>query len=283
VFRLFARKNEDPREELKHLLGDYEVPSMPSTAIKLLGLLRDPDTPMAEIAGQVEMDPGLTVRVLQLINSAAFGLLSQVSNLQHATSLLGRSRLESLVLAFAAAETVPRDMGCLEPQKFWEAAARRATLARLVAQRLHAATQAEAFTAGLLQDIAVPLLAGIKPEAYAKLLDRWHQEPGADLDAGERELFGYDHATVGALMAEDWGLPEYLIQAVGGHHSANGEADVDPAVRLVALLRYDPENDGRDHVLGAAESMFGIERPLAEEMMTKAFADAGQVAGMFCG
>jgi len=282
VFRLFARKNDDPRAELKDLLGDFEIPCMPSRAIRLLGLLRDPETPMAEIASQVEMDPGLSVRILQLVNSAAFGLLSQVSNLQHATSLLGRSRLESIVLAIAAGETLPKQMGCLDPQRFWEAAARRATLARLLAQHLHAATQAEAFTAGLLQDIAVPLLAGMNPDGYAGVLDRWHQEGDAELDEGERDLFGYDHAIVGALMAEEWGLPEYLIQAVGGHHSKNGEADVDPAVRLVALLKYDPENDGRERVLAEAESTFGIDRSLAEEMMDRAFADAGQVAGMFC-
>lgn len=282
MFKIFKRQKEDPKEELRALLGDYEVPSMPATAIKLLGLLRDPETPMAEIANQVEMDPGLTVKILQLINSAAFGLLSQVSNLQHAVSLLGRSRLESLVLAFAAAAQVPNPMECMKTRQFWGAAARRATLARALAQHMHAATQAEAFTAGLLQDIAVPLLAGKDPEAYGALLERWHAEEQADLDSLEREAFGHDHASVGALMAEDWGLPDYLIQAIGGHHHPEEGVLVDPAVRLVSLVKYCPENDGREAVMGAAEAEYGIEAALTEEMIDRAFADAEQVARMFC-
>lgn len=282
MFKFLNRKKEDPRAELRALLGDYEVPSMPATAIKLLGLLRDPETPMAEIASQVEMDPGLTVKILQLINSAAFGLLSQVSNLQHAVSLLGRSRLESLVLAFAAAAQVPNPMVCLKSRQFWGAAARRATLARALAQHMHAATQAEAFTAGLLQDIAVPLLAGKDPEAYATLLERWHTEDTANLDALEREAFGHDHASVGALMAEDWGLPEYLIHAIAGHHEPEEGLVVEPAVRLVSLLRYSTDSDGREAVMESAEAEYGIEIALAEEMIDGAFADAEQVAGMFC-
>jgi len=282
VFKMFTRKKADPREELRDLLGDYEVPTMPATAIKLLGLLRDPDVPMAEVASGVEMDPGLTVRVLQLINSAAFGLLSEVSNLQHAVSLLGRSRLESLVLAFAAADRIPATMDCMKARQFWGAAARRATLARVLAQHMHAATQAEAFTAGLLQDIAVPLLASKNPDRYADLLERWHAEPDAQLDDLEREYFGHDHATVGALMAEDWGLPEYLVTAIGGHHMGNGERIVEPAVSLVSLLKYHPESDGRQAVATRAEGDFGIDAELINEMMDRSFSDAEQVASMFC-
>jgi HD-like signal output (HDOD) protein len=279
---MFTRKKEDPREELKDLLGDYEVPSMPATAIKLLGLLRDPDVPMTEVAKAVEMDPGLTVRILQLINSAAFGLLSEVSNLQHAVSLLGRSRLESLVLAFTAADSIPASIDCIKSRQFWGAAARRATLARNLAQHMHAATQAEAFTAGLLQDIAVPLLASKDPDVYAELIERWHAEPETHLDDLERERFGHDHATVGALMAEDWGLPEYLVNAIGGHHMANGDGGVEPAVYLVSLLKYSAEADGREAIAACAEEDYGIEGSLMEEMMERSFADAEQVAGMFC-
>jgi HD-like signal output (HDOD) protein len=236
---------------------------------------------MSQLAGQVELDPGLTVRILRLVNSAAFGLSSQVSNLQHAISLLGRSRLESLVLALAAAEQVPDQMGCLERKDFWGAAALRATLARALAQELHAATEAESFTAGLLQDMAVPLLANSNPNGYGEILARWHEDPELQLDTLEQELFGYDHATIGALMAEDWGLPEYLIRAIAGHHESNGNGEVDPAVRLVSLVTYAPENDGRTVVSARAESGFGIEGSVMAEIMDRSLSEAQEVAGMF--
>jgi HD-like signal output (HDOD) protein len=278
---LFKGRTRDPRAELQDLLGRYEVPSVSSTVISVLSLLRDPDASMSEVASRVETDPGLTVRILRLTNSAAFGLLSQVSNLQHAIALMGRSRLESLVLTFAAVDRVPIRMECMETSLFWAAAARRATLARSFAQHMHAATQAEAFTAGLLQDIAVPLLAAKDPEGYAAILERWHADHALRLDVLERELFGFDHAIVGALMAEDWGLPEYLVQAIGGHHGQAGNSGADPAVRLVSLVKYSPENDGTEAVREAAETEFKIEAALIQEMVDRSFADAGQFAGMF--
>lgn len=281
VLGLRKRQKQDPRAELEALLGDYEIPGLPSTVIRLLSLLRDPEIPMARVAGQVEMDPGLTVRILRLVNSAAFGLLSSVSNLQHAISLLGRSRLESLVLAIAAADHIPDQMACMEARAFWEAAARRATLARTVAKHMHAATQAEAFTAGLLQDMAVPLLANTNPDGYLTILNRWHSDQMESLDSLERDLFGFDHADIGALMAEDWGLPEYLVQAIGGHHAPNGATNVDPAVRLVSFVTYSPEKDGSAVIKKTAETQFGIDAPLMEEMLDRSFSEAGEVAGMF--
>ena len=133
MFKLLKRKNQDPKEELRELLGQYELPTFSSSMVDLLRLLRDPEIPMAEVASRVEMDPGLTVRILRLINSAGFGLMTEVSNLQHAVSLLGRSRLESLVLTFAATEGISVQMDGLDSTRFWGAAARRATLARVLA------------------------------------------------------------------------------------------------------------------------------------------------------
>jgi HD-like signal output (HDOD) protein len=169
----------------------------------------------------------------------------------------------------------------METSAFWEAAARRATLSRAVAKHLHAATQAEAFTAGLLQDIAVPLLANTNPDGYLTILNRWHSDQLESLDSLERELFGFDHADIGGLMAEDWGLPEYLVQAIGGHHAPNGHSPVDPAVRLASFVTYSPENDGSDTIKEVAATQFGIEPPLMEEMLDCSFSEAGEVARMF--
>ena len=281
MFKFIRRKDRDPRKELQEMLGQFELPTFSSSMVDLLGLLRDPEIPMAEVASRVEMDPGLTVRVLRLINSTGFGLMTQVSNLQHAVSLLGRSRLESLVLTFAATDGISVEMDGLDANHFWGAAARRATLARNLAQHLHAGTQAEAFTAGLLQDIAVPVLASVKPGEYREILQRAHSEDGLRLDLKEREVFGFDHATVGALMAEDWGLPTYLVEAIGGHHELREDYTAEPAVRLVATVSYWPENVGAAAIQKIAEEEFGIEADLMEDMIARSFADAEQFAGMF--
>ena len=281
MFNFFKRSQKDPKEELKGLLGEYELQSFPEAVMNVLGLLRDPHSEIKDIADQIQMDPGMNIKILRLVNSAALSLVTKVSNLHHAVTILGRSRLESMLLTYAVATTIPHTLGCMDASRFWLAAARRACLAKHVALHLHAATQAESFTAALLQDLAIPLISKGKKEIYNDLLEDWHSDIEADIDALERELFGYDHPAIGALVAEEWGLPEYLINAIAGHHDLSAQSSAEPGVRLVSLVRYFDEDDGTERLLKTAEKDFNIGRNMMEEMISKAFAEAEQFAETF--
>jgi len=274
----FKRKQKDPKEELKALLGDYELQRFPAAVMNVLGMLRDPHTETKDITDQIQMDLGMSIKILRLINSAAFGLTTKVSNLHHAVTILGRSRLESMLLTYAVATTFPPTLDCMEISCFWLASARRACLAKHIALHLHAATQSESFIAALLQDLAVPLISEGKKLIYKDLLKKWHADKEADIDVMERELFGYDHPAIGALVAEKWALPEYLTHAIAGHHDLSEQSLAEPAVRLVSLVRYFDEDDGTERLIKTAEKDFGIGRNMMEEMISKAFAEAEQFA-----
>lgn len=281
MFNYFQRKQKDPKSELKELLGDYELHSFPAVVMNVLGILRDPDSEIKDIADQIQMDPGMNVKILRIVNSAAIGLVTKVSNLHHAVTILGRSRLESMLLTYAVATTIPPKLDCMDISRFWLAAARRACLAKHIALHLHAATQAESFTAALLQDMAIPLICEIKGQVYKDLLMKWHADKEADIDVMERGQFGYDHPAIGALVAEGWGLPEDLVHAIAGHHDLSGQSSAEPAVRLVSLLRYFDEDDGTERLLETAEKDYGIGRNMMEEMIAKAFGEAEQFAETF--
>jgi HD-like signal output (HDOD) protein len=281
MFNFFKRKQKDPKEELKALLGDYELQSFPAAVMNVLGMLRDPHSEVKDIADQIQMDPGMNIKLLRLVNSAGFGLATKVSNLHHAVTLLGRSRLESVLLTYAVATTIPPKLGCMDVSRFWLASARRACLAKHIALHLHAATQAESFTAALLQDLAIPLISEKKRQPYKDLLNKWHEDMEADIHVMEQALLGYDHPTIGALVAEGWGLPEYLIHAIAGHHDLSEQSSAEPAVRLVSLVRYFDEDDGTERLLKIAEKDFGIGMNMMEEMISKAFAEAEQFADSF--
>lgn len=244
----FWKRSPDPRSELRELIGGYELPSFPAVAMSTLALLRQ-EADLAEVAARIMTDPGLTVRILRTVNSAAFGMRKRVTNLQYATSLLGRSRVESLVLSAAVGATLPRT-GVIDLERFWAVSAQRACLARRIAERVEPAAQSECFTAGLLQDMAIPVLASAHPDRYGALFERAEADR-LDLDALEREAFGYDHAQVGAVMAESWDLPEDLIVAIADHHGA-GPRSPDP-VHAVACVRHgDPSHEHaelREHCL----------------------------------
>ncbi len=282
MFDFFRRKKrKDPRAELQDLLGAFELPCFPNTAMNVLSMLRDTETPMTEIAAEIELDPGMHLKILRMVNSAGFGLAQKVSNLHHAVTIMGRARLESLVLTFAVSQSMPPKIECMTMAEFWLGSARRACLARILAQDMHAATQAEAFTAGLLQDMAIPVIAQAKQKIYKGLIRKWHADPQADLAEMERQLFGYDHASVGGLMAEDWELPDYLVHAIAGHHDLTRESPAEPAVRLVSRLKYFESDDGTGQLLDTAEQEYGLSRAKVTSMLAEAFEQARQFAKLF--
>ena len=277
MLRFLKRRKQDPKDVIRDLFGDSELPSFPTAVMEVLSLLRDPESELRDVEFKIERDPGLSVKVLRAVNSAAFGLSKRVSNVGHAVSLLGRSRLESLVLSVAvnAVLPVPNNTG-FDYSAFWRTAARRACLARLLAQLMHPITEIEAFTAGLLQDMGIPLLAMKKTEAYAGVYQTWQNDPLSSLEELELEAFGFDHAEVGAIIAETWGLPQYLVDAISGHHNWGGEHHVEEAVQLVSLLRDSEVDDGTLKLIEVGSVEFGADSEVLQQLVNDAVENANE-------
>ena len=256
--KLFKRKHADPLKELAEVVGDDAVPAFPASTTTILRQLRDLDIGVDEIAESLQYDPGLVVRVLKTVNSAAFGLSVRIADIGHAVHLMGRSQLESIVLALTVKQVLPEQaVQGFDAARYWQTAARRAALARTLADQLHPATQADCFTSGLLQDMAVPVLACRKDE-YGQLLCEWHAHSGSNLAHLERDSFGWDHGQLGALMGESWALPEPLIATIRAHHPGGSELETEPAVQLVGLLREHADDSDQDLLIEEARN-FGLD------------------------
>jgi HD-like signal output (HDOD) protein len=275
MLKIFKKNKTGHKEELQKLLSGYEVPSFSSTVMGVLSILRDPESSMTEIAEQIEVDPGMHVKVLKTVNSAAFGLSAKVVNVPHAITLLGRSRLESLVLSIVVHEALPSaEARFLDLNQFWLAASRRASLARTLASHLHPTTQSESFSVGLLQDMAVPVIASVKKDEYRSVYEEWQSSPETRLDVLEKDAFGYDHPTIGALIIEEWGLPKYLAKMVSEHHHGDGNPEVEPALRIASHIRDSDESDGTDAIIEVCRESFHLEPDVTKGMIEKAFEDA---------
>jgi len=60
-----------------------DIPSLPDVVSRILGVISKPTTPASEIARLISYDPGLTSKVLRMVNSAAYGFQRQISSIQH--------------------------------------------------------------------------------------------------------------------------------------------------------------------------------------------------------
>ena len=205
-------------------------------------------------------DPGLVIRVFRTVNSAAFGLRQPVDSIEHAVTLLGRSHLEQLVISIAVKDSLPKPTTpAFDSDRFWRTAFFRASLARSISQRLNPSQQAISFTAGLLQDMAVPLLAHSRPD-YGRVLQEWHASPSTSLHEVEREALGWSHCQAGGLLAIEWELPESVAQAIHLHHDDHAADDqILPALRLVSLHRETETEHGIEALIETARSRYGLE------------------------
>lgn len=253
VKRWFART---PRAELTEALGEAHIPSFKVNVMRLLKQLRDDKSTLATIARTAEADPGLTVRILRTVNSPAYGLRRKVDNVQHAISLLGRSELETLTLTMAVRGAIPKSPH--GDRKFWQLAARRAAMARNLAQRIEPSTASLSFSAGLLQDLAIPLLAQARPSYRELLAD---VRGGEETVFAERAAYGFDHPQVAGWLCEAWGFPDALQEAISGHH---GQREAPVPVLLVAMIDSSNIHELED-IVERAHDKFGLATDVVKD------------------
>ena len=98
MFSFLLRKKTDPKARIQEALKGYALPSFPGAIMETLQRIRDPESSASGIADVLALDPGLSVRLLRVANSAAFSPSTKVENLAQAVALVGLSQLESLVL-----------------------------------------------------------------------------------------------------------------------------------------------------------------------------------------
>ena len=214
-----------------------DLPSMPAVAIQILELCQRDEPDMGAISKLIGSDPALSAKILRLTNSPMYGLKCQVRTVSHAICLLGLSAVRPLALSFSLVKGLQtRDKKALT--WYWK----RSLLSAVAARELAAATNyrlgEEAFLGALLQDIGVLALRQLASADYLALA-----RPGIHHEAlieGERALFGEDHASLGAWLAERWKLPPSLCAAIAGSHtpehlSEGTHADISHLVRLVAV------------------------------------------------
>ena len=280
MFRFFITKKTDPKKMLKKVLGEYALPSFPDVVLKTLEKMRDPNATSVDISQTLAKDPGLTIQVLKTVNSAAFSPVKRVENLTQAISLMGMSSLESLVLSMGVKKVLPNEVvGGFNPKLFWRGAARRAYIAKALTQHLHSQKAMESFTAGLLQDMSLPLLVKCKPEAYKKIFKNWDNGKFR-LHEMEMDAFGWDHAEVATWMCWEWNLPENLASAIGGHNQPEekGEYERPAAVFLTSLIRNSKDSSNTEQLIQVAHEKYVLQPDIVKALVEEKLEQAEELA-----
>lgn len=270
---LFSRRSKK-RSRLEALLQDLEIPVFQVMTNKVLERLREPEVELDAVVEALTWDPGLVSQVLSTVNSAAYGAKAPITDVGHAVSYMGADALERVVTVVAVKGLLPGpSVAGFSPAEFWRDAATRASLARKLSDRLHPEHSAEVFTTGLLCNIAVPLLVHCRPGSYGRVWSAWKRERTRTLSDLEQSAFGWDHASVGGVLAQQWGLPECLAAGISGHHGA----EVPPALRLVGCLEDTDGEWGLGALLSEAHSSYGLDPDWVRECLLSSREEAAEL------
>ncbi len=269
--------------------GIGALPSVPQVYAELTRALADENTPVADVARIVERDIALCAKLLQLVNSAFFGLPRRVTSIRSAVAYLGTNLLKNLALSLGVFRAF--EGANLRAGFSLEAEQRHALLVASTARRmLDDPRQAEdAFCAGMLHDIGRLVLAANLPEQFSRVLDAMRRE-GAPAPQVEAKLLGASHAEIGAYLLGIWGLPYPVVEAVAHHHRIERveqrSFDATGAVYVANLLAR--EEEGALQTGGAAVENVDVRAYLeglgvAERLGEWRAVAAGQARGMMEG
>ncbi len=231
---------------LTGLVGSLQdLPSVPRAFAELRSALSDPESSLDRIVKIVEQDVAISAKVLQLVNSAFFGVTREVSDIRTAVSYLGISILQNLVLSLEA-------FRCFQPKKAipgfsLEQFHDHSQLAAKIAGAAPGKSKTGGVSVGaaLLHDIGKLVIAERAPDHFARAIKGAEQDK-RPLYAIEEELIGVSHAEVGAYLLSLWGLPYPLVEAVAHHHHPgrvpHDKLGVVPIVYISNLLAHEEEN-----------------------------------------
>jgi HD-like signal output (HDOD) protein len=226
-------------EQVRSVVGKLDkLPSPPKIYLELLSSAANPDTGIADLAHIIERDSAMSIKVLQLVNSAFFGLAQPVSSVSKAAGYLGSDLLKGLALnAHVFAELKASGKG--------RAVMERVQALSLVAGKLAASfvqdrkLADEAMTAALIHDSGLLVLCQAMPAKFEEIL-RAVESTGRPFHVEEEQRLGVTHAEVGAYLLGVWGLPFSIVEAVAYHHRpsqvAEGSREVLAAVHVAAAM-----------------------------------------------
>jgi putative nucleotidyltransferase with HDIG domain len=238
-----------------------DLPPFPWITTKVLQLYGEhgDDIDVVRLNELLRSDASVAAELLRRANSAAFGLRSRVSSVEHSVTMLGLERVRTLMLTLGMGNYVRAALKLVVLRRCWRHSLGCALLAEELAEAYMVRPQ-QAYTAGLLHDVGRLALLVKYPQSYADLLTVVAENQLGMLQS-ERDLFDIDHCEAGSWMAEEWDFPKDLIATIRYHHAPGANASsltdlIHRACRLASVLGFEittPEKS--DDVADLLESM----------------------------
>jgi putative nucleotidyltransferase with HDIG domain len=219
--KLFALRNLLEDESIKRIVSQTEtLPSLPAIYTDVVSELQTPDPSVKKIGEIISADLAMTAKILQVVNSAFFGLVRKISNPREAVMLLGTDTIKALVLSVKIfSEFNQKKFSWFNFDELFNHSMSVSMLAQTITkeERLDQNLVNNSVMAGMFHDLGKLILVTNFQEPYREVLTEARQTKQNLWDL-ECEMFGTSHAEIGAYLMGLWGLEYPVIEAIAFHH-----------------------------------------------------------------
>lgn len=195
------------------------IASPPVVYEKLMGVIESPGGGLADVARVLQEDPGLTTRLLRVVNSAFYSFPRRIETVDQAVRVVGTAQIRELVLATSVISLFNGiDVKHVDMESFWQHSLATGVAARVMAGYQRQPNVERFFVVGLLHDIGRLILFSEVGDDVQNAIDR-SRELREPLRASERAILGCDHAQIGGALLSKWNFPASHQEAVMHHHA----------------------------------------------------------------
>lgn len=258
------------------------VPVLPEILVRLLEACDNQATPLTQVASLIDKDPSLSYKVLQLVNSAYFGLKTTYSGVDQAVVYLGANSVKNMAVTAAVHQVfnseVYNSLTHFNIHTFWHHSLKCACLSRRLAEHSGQANPDDAYLGGLLHDLGKLVLVSAYPDQYDTVLAEALQQE--DLLEIEQNHIGANHAEIGAWLVADWHLNSLIGDAISFHHETVEQvAGAFPLVKIVFAANGLSKDGDQGAARGAVELLLGLGGEDLEHIIEAATEEILQISG----
>ncbi len=225
-----AQHVADPARDV---LRAVTIPPRPALLMALQREIRADEPQIKKIAALISRDVAMAGKLLQTANSPAYAARRNIVSVEEAIAMLGMNQCGAVMTDLITRSLMAH--GRTMMARFWDVSEKRAKGMVYIARLTRAATPEMAHTFGLFCDIGIPLLKAHFP-TYVATLALANRTAAKRFTEVEQSQHGVDHAMVGALLAEQWGLDTDIVTAIRLHHSYEAFYDETIPATVRALL-----------------------------------------------
>ncbi len=186
----------------------------------LLAALCNPRAQSGQVAALIRKEPALYARVLRVANSPFYSHSREVTTIEHALMMMGIDAVRGIAAAACLDRTMPRgkELAIIDIRALLRHSVATAVAAETLAKAVRPTLAPEAFVAGLLHNLGVPVQIGMDAPAVQAMVALRQSRDERTMPALEAQCGVASHQDCIGVIAEAWQLPATLAAATHFHH-----------------------------------------------------------------